>query len=134
MPSDEVIAEIVGLLPVLQCPYCLANIVEVGFENECSEMRYLTELNYIYMSSILPPDGGGTACFEAEHEEEEYETRDHSCELTCICGACRDALPWGTFDLRDAFTGSLEEVRIKVVNLKKEVDNASVAYSVSNSS
>jgi hypothetical protein len=83
-------------LPVLPCPHCSANLLAQGFYNSCTETQWLREDNYPLIS--------GEKMY-LEHEEGNYKTIDHECDLEAYCTSCGKLLPWALYEIRGELDG-----------------------------
>ncbi len=88
-------------LPVLPCPNCSENLLKEGFYNSCTETQTLREDNYTYIV--------GDHLY-VDHDEDNYNTIDHQCDLEAHCRACNTLLPWALYQIRELDGASLAEV------------------------
>src|SRR5581483_937384 len=78
-------------LPVLRCPHCSVNILEKGFHNSCTETQSLREDNhsYVWKDRLI-----------IDHDEDNYQTIDHECDVEAYCTNCDKLLPWPLYEIR----------------------------------
>jgi hypothetical protein len=77
------------LLPILPCRNCGNDLFPEGFYNSCSETQRVRVDN-----SPIVEDR-----FYLEHDEDNFETVAHECDVDAYCASCGRLLLWGP--LRD---------------------------------
>ena len=103
-------------MPNLPCPKCGANLFTEGFYNSCTEVQRLREDNYAHIAN------GRLA---VEHDEDNFETIEHHCDVQAFCSTCHGLLPWPLYRLRHLH-GTLASLAEKAIaRLLAELGNAS---------
>ena len=74
-----------------------------GTTQNCTETQTLREDNY-------PVVVGGKMYLE--HNEENFETIDHECDVEAYCTSCGQVLPWALYEIR----GELDGVHLSAAN------------------
>ena len=83
-------------LPSLPCPICSSNLLAEGFYNSCTETQTLREDNYpIVVNGQM----------YLEHNEDNFETIDHECDVEAYCTSCGQLLPWALYEIRGHLDG-----------------------------
>jgi hypothetical protein len=83
-------------LPVLSCPHCNTNILDKGFHNTCTETQDLREDNHTYVWKGL---------LIIDHDEDDYQTIDHECDVDAFCANCDQLLPWPLYSPPKLWSG-----------------------------
>ena len=99
-------------LPNFPCPGCGKNLLTEGFHNSCTETTRLREDNYPIMI--------GDMLF-LEHDEDEYSTIDHECDVEAYCSSCELLLPWPLYQIRSIGGTDLSEVPAAIAVLLAEL-------------
>lgn len=100
-------------LPALPCPNCGANILENrGFYNYCTETQSLCEHNYldVFQDRIY-----------VEHDEGDYETTDHECDMEARCTNCDEVPPWALYQIRELDGAKLADAPGIIASLLAEL-------------
>jgi hypothetical protein len=105
-------------LPNLPFPNCGANLLAEGFYNSCTETQRLREDNYTHVVN---------GKLYIDHDEDNYETVDHECDLEAFCGGCSTLLPWALYQIRELDGASLPDVPAVIVELLSELDGETPA-------
>ena len=82
--------------PFFPCPHCGANLLAQGFHNSCTETQKLREHNFPVIIS---------GRMFIEHEEDNFETIEHECDVEAYCTSCGKLLPWALYELRGELDG-----------------------------
>ena len=91
MSTNATPAPTASPIPNLPCPNCSSNLLAEGFYNSCIETQQLREDNY-------PVVVGGKMYLE--HNEDNFETIDHECDVEAYCTSCGQVLPWALYEIR----------------------------------
>jgi len=94
-PSPEPTQEC-HLRPFFPCPHCRANLLAEGFHNSCTETQKLREDNFPVIIS---------GKMYLEHDEDNFETIEHECDVEVYCTSCGNLLPWPLYELRGKLDG-----------------------------
>jgi len=101
-------------LPILPCPKCGSDLLTEGFHNSCTETQQLREDNY-------PVFVGGKMYLE--HDEDNFETIDHECDVEAYCTSCGQLLPWALYEIRGELDGiHLSEADAAIAKLISQLD------------
>ena len=95
-------------VPILPCPECGENILKKGFYNSCSETTTLREDNTATMMN-------GRVCLD--HDEDNYDTVSHECDVEAYCSNCKQLLPWPLYDIRELDYKTLAEAEKIIAEL-----------------
>ena len=101
-------------LPNLPCPNCGSDLLADGFYNSCTETQTLREDNYpIVVNGQM----------YLEHNEENFETIDHECDVEAYCTSCGQLLPWALYEIRGPLDGvNLSEADAAIAKLIAQND------------
>ena len=101
--------------PNFPCPSCGEDLLSAGFYNSCSETQRLREDNY----PLLVGDK-----LYLEHNEDNYETIDHQCDVEAFCTSCGSLLPWALYEIRGELDGvTLSEAPTAIAGLLSQLDD-----------
>ena len=101
-------------MPILPCPKCGSDLLTEGFHNSCTETQTLREDNY-------PVVVGGKMYLE--HDEDNFETIDHECDVEACCTSCGQVLPWALYEIRGELDGiHLSEADAAIAKLISQLD------------
>jgi hypothetical protein len=102
------------LLPNFPCPTCGANLLSEGFYNACTETQRLREDNFPLVAN---------GKMYLDHDEDNFETIDHECDLEAYCGSCSHRLPWALYEIRGELDGiALSEADAAITKLISQLD------------
>jgi hypothetical protein len=101
-------------LPIFPCPNCSSNLLTEGFHNSCTETQSLREDNYpIVVNGQM----------YLEHDEDNFETIDHECDVEAYCTSCGQILPWALYEIRGELDGvNLSEADAAIAKLISQLD------------
>ena len=109
-------------VPALLCPNCQEDILTQGFYNSCSETTSLREEN-----NAIVRDGR----VYLDHEEDNYDTVSHECDVEAYCSSCMELLPWALYEIRELDYKTLAEAEKRIAELIAEVEPEDAAESKS---
>jgi len=101
-------------LPNLPCPGCGNNLLTEGFHNSCTETQTLREDNYPMVLN---------GQMYLEHNEDNFETIDHECDVEAYCTSCGKLLPWALYEIRGNLDGvNLSQADAAIAKLMSQLD------------
>lgn len=103
-------------LPNLPCPSCGTNLLADGFYNSCTETQSLREDNHTYVVNDH---------LYIDHDEDNFETVEHECDLEAYCQGCDTLLPWALYQIRELDGVTLSEAPAKIAELLAEIQGDS---------
>ena len=103
-------------LPNLPCPNCGANLLTEGFYNSRTETQRLREDNYAYVVKDH---------LYIDHNEDNYQTVDHECDLEAYCSGCEKLLPWALYQIRELDGAALSQAPATIAKLLAEIQGDS---------
>jgi hypothetical protein len=106
-PSTVITASV----PNLPCPSCGANLLAEGFYNSRTEMHLLREVNHTFVVKEY---------LYIKHDEDNYESVDHVCDLEAFCRTCDQRLPWTLPEIRGLDGISLSQADAAIAKLLNE--------------
>jgi hypothetical protein len=99
-------------LPELPCPNCGENLLTEGFYNSCTETQSLREDNHAFVV--------GDHLY-IDHDEDNYETIHHECDLEAFCRSCNSLLPWALYEIRALDGVTLTEAPAAIAELLSQL-------------
>jgi len=99
-------------LPPLPCPSCGANILHMGFHNNCTQLIAVREDNYVEIV-----DG----CIYFEHDQKNHAQVSHDCGTYAYCSNCNRPLPWPLSRLRELGGVALTRIDKTITTLIAEI-------------
>jgi hypothetical protein len=101
-------------IPHLPCPSCGANILKAGFHNSCTETQRLREDNHTHVVKDY---------LYIDHDEGNFESVAHHCDLEAFCTNCDQLLPWALYEIRGLSGVRLSEADAAIAKLLAQVED-----------